>query len=304
MLLERKYPDEFTDVEKNLFNTKIENEKVRSSAMSIFAYLRKQLRLIGAGIDVIEMSLRKFLKKYRRCHQNISLDTLSKRMRLLADIGFIEIYKNGQKNVYKIKKLDENIEISNSAANLSDGFSDGFSDGLNKAQSIDMTTTEEDSQKPKYKINKDIYNKYITASEIDAIVSEVIKNLDIRRKIVKNAIRSKIKRVAHKLNPAGAYSYVEKVAIDTYNFFRISSERANKIATILMNKKKAKEKKSLKFQNYPQREYDHAALDEELIGWDIEEIVVADSDVIVNTVLIANKTNCFEDDEDLLGWDD
>ena len=294
--------------------------------MSIFAYLKKQLSLIGAGIDVIEMSLRKFLKKYIRYHQNISLDTLSRRIRLLADIGFIEIYKNGQKNIYKIKNIPENTEISDNAANFSDSFSDGFSDGSNKAQSIDMTVTKEDSQKPKYKINKDIYNIYISASEIDAVVNEVIKNLDIRRKIVKNAIRSKIKRVAHKLNPAGAYSYVEKVAMDTYNFFRISSERANKTATILMNRKRAKEQnKKGSFCNYNQKEYTQEFWDEldeaiyaNLNNWNDDDLIkepvekdtykdMNDMEAYFTDVVIKEpkKYNYSDDnDEDLLGWDE
>lgn len=254
-MIKKRYLNEFTDREKELF-TRIEKDKERWSAMSIYAYFKKLFK--KAGTEELEISYRDFLKRYKHHHKKISLDTLGRRIRLLVQIELLVLIKNGQNHIYRLTEATSD--------DFYDRFSDSFSDKGNNTQSPEITKFVEDCEIPNTKyLNNNIYNKYISASKADAICDEVIKELDIKRKIVKNAIKLRIKQFANKINPTGAYQYIMKVAIDTYNFFKASAERANKIISV---NKKTNTKKTLKFQNYPQREYDYEALEDELFGWD------------------------------------
>lgn len=235
----KKYVRNFTESEKQLFNTKIEKDKIRYSTMSVYSYLIKQFE--NTDKLVLEISYRDFLKKYKHHHEKISLGTLANRFEKLIELGLLSVVKKGQKNFYKLNS-----------------FLNSFLNSSNLPESTDITNINEVDEIPKAKsLIRDIYNIYISASEADAIANEVIKDLGIKRKIVKKAIAMRVKQVSSTINPAGAVAYITKIAIETITYFEIAAQRVNKLITIKKNKENRNASKQVKgnFNNYKQREY-------------------------------------------------
>ncbi|WP_297436982.1 hypothetical protein [uncultured Clostridium sp.] len=239
--MKKRYLRAFTDAEKNLFNTKIEKDKIRYSTMSVYSYLLKQFG--DAQVEELEVSYRSFLKKYHKHHEKISKDTLANRLSKLIELGLIQLTKIKQKHIYKlVRKVDS--------------FSDSFSDSQNVVETVENTSLESDSEIPKAKsLTRDINNIYISASEADTIAKEIIKELAIKRKIVKKAILLRVKTVYSNINKAGAIPYITKIAINAVEYFNIAATRANKIITANKKNKLIKKEKQMKFKNHEEREY-------------------------------------------------
>lgn len=149
--VKRIYKIQLTEMELNKLNL-IENETIRQSAMSIFAYMLKlnameNDKLDNAGClnlkDILKLkiSFRKFIEKYNRGHKDkkVSIRTFKNRVDLLEKLGLIIKEKFKNTFIYGFTRYQQVNEEVNSKVNSSDN-----------NQTIENTEQTSNSQKHKY----------------------------------------------------------------------------------------------------------------------------------------------------------
>lgn len=275
------YKIEFTDQEKNKFNL-IENENIRKSCMSVYMYLLKINDNINTSYDnanvkhlkdsnKLKISYRKFIDKYCRYHGKISIKTLKERMDKLKELGLIiiEVIKNT--NVYSFCRFEGNT-ISNNNVNNTENVT-----------CVRNTNIEADSNLPKY-LNLKINYNYLYSNSTDGtnnydieqekcsldfileLAKESFKKMKVKSNYIKNKVIQKLNKYYNTIVKINALSYVTTIINNTREE---SNSNYNKYVGIKYNKI---QQKPLRFCSYSgQREYDYAALERKLLGWDNKE---------------------------------
>ena len=246
---------QFNEYELNTFDT-LYNDSTRYKLMAFY-----RVMILNSKNGVVELGLRKLFNKYNTRNRKaknaaISLGSVNNRIDKLLELGLIQSFKIGmQKQGYKLTRAQHNkIEL--------DGKLDGKLDGLDSIESLQTSTSTEKIECPKSIVNNNIFNIYISESEADIISNDLIKTYKIKRPIVIAALKDRLKQVYSKINVNGARAYISKMIINTVEYFRAASKKANSIINLNKNKKcksnnnyNVSKSKNMKFNNHTEREY-------------------------------------------------
>lgn len=287
-----KYKIKFTEKQMTIFNTKIENDLIRNSAMSIFSYFIKLIN--EAGTEELLISLRKFLKRYTRYHKSIGLTCLSERVNLLQEIGLLNIRREPRKSYYSIANLEDNNNNDNN--NNNDLFKNDTDKNINDktndtevVQDVDISNISIDSELRKHQSIKPIgfiINYYNSPAEAVAKAKEVLKALNIKSKWVINATIGKVKEIYASIGTKGAWNYIAAMV----NKFQAISQ-ANYLQAKKLVKKKAKQ--PLKFQSYDQRQTDYDSIEDELVC-NFDDVVITNPVPVASSVAPADKCDKYK----------
>ncbi|MCD3217809.1 hypothetical protein G8S55_11330 [Clostridium botulinum C] len=310
------YKTNLNELELNKLNL-IENKEIRNSCMSILSYLiKKHTEEIEQYADAnlenlkdqftFKISLRKFLEKYNRGHQNykISVKTLKLRMDLLQELKLITITKVNNINTYFFNRFLEGNKVGNKKGNKK-----------NVTQTVDTTTVEAVSKKHKYlnnkiNINNNINNSVTHATQTKIFVSNIeeikeqlehyISKFNIKYDFAIKEIYRRIKKIIKSgtLRFKGVENYLTSVLNSVKNYFipncfknknksniieQQDNTTTNATTTVLEDILKAntnknnqdintcnninnRYKKIDSFNNYEQRSYDFDVLEKQLLG--------------------------------------
>lgn len=149
----RNYNIVFTGQENEKFNL-LETQRIKESCMSIYSYLLKlnmeqNEKCNESGMNNLKestklnISMRDFLKRYKRHHDSMSIRTLKKRIDLLIDLRLIVVETIKNSFVYSFFRYDVNKKVNN----------------LDEVESTENTNCNDDSIKPKY-LNTNFINDY------------------------------------------------------------------------------------------------------------------------------------------------
>lgn len=281
-----KYKIKFTEKQINVFNTKIESDSIRNSAMSIFSYFIKLIN--ESGTEELLISLRKFLKRYTRYHKKIGLTCLNERFNLLQEIGLLNIRREPRKSYYSIANLYNN---SNDNTSFNNDMNNNTNDKMNDkkvAQDVDISNISIDDELHKHQSIKslDFINYYNTPAEAVAKAKEVLKALNIKSKWVINATIGKVKQIYATIGVNGSWNYIATMV----NKFQAISK-----ANYLQAKKliKKKNKTPLNFQNYDQRPVDYDSIEDELVC-NFDDIVITNPVPVASSVAPADKCDKYK----------
>lgn len=252
------YKIKFNEVELNALNA-IESDKVRNSTMSIYSYFKKLLQENNGTLDI---SYRKFLKRYVRYHGSMSVQTFKYRVDSLVDLGLLKISKEGKKHIYELdNKLYKKLDNENQAPDTDTSSLEMDSDlhkCLNpKTNDIYTNTTAE-------------YGEVITSEEeAVAITGQAIKTLKVKSKWVINAAIETIKQCYRKIHRLGAFKYISKVILKLQAISKSVYKNTHVYNAAV--KQYRSNNKTNRFNSFTQRERSQEEwkdLEHRLLGWE------------------------------------
>ena len=223
-----------------------DKESTQSCLMSILSYLIKHT---DETTNTLTRSLSKLYKMYLRYHNKITRSYFYTLVGKLKDKNLLSFAPAKDK---KEDKKEDNEKVP---------------------ESVEITSLENNSEKPNNIITKSILYTYTsnTTSVVKIaaadLVEDVFKDLKIKSKVIKQMVISKIKNI--ELDSTGAVAYLIKVIeekVMQYNIMR--NNYAAKVAESKKTYTYNSEPKALRFNNFEPREYDYDKLEKKLLGWD------------------------------------
>lgn len=280
---EKLYTDEdleFSELVKNILNT-IENEKIRSSAKSIYRYF-KILIIEGKGSTTI--SFQKFLKRYsfydkkynRKSNKIMTPQTFKTRVDLLIELGLIKRTEYKKTFTYELTLevppclIDNNYNNNNDNNNPPPGNDNEEIITLTDSYFGRFINSANDEPESKPTTPTTNFGEFISSpDEAVEYVKRVAKELNIRSKWVINSAIANIKSCYSKINKRGAFNYIGKTILKLQ---AISKQVYKNTKVYCDSIKKYREtnnpKKRLSFNNFTQRDYDEEKMERLLLGDD------------------------------------
>ncbi|WP_039241160.1 hypothetical protein [Clostridium botulinum] len=295
----KNYKTNLIEEELNKLNL-IENESIRKSCMSILSYLIKKnteenKKYLDTNLEnlkdqsTFKISLRKFLGKYNRSHQKISLGTLKNRIDLLIKYKLINLESKSTYSFFRYrlnKDLNKNLNNENIAESI-------VNTGVN------VIDAEHKYLNNKININNNINNsvEHVTQTKIFVTNIEEIKEqlehyiskFNIKYDFAIKEVKRRVKKIIYRgsLRFKGVENYLISILNSVKNYFipncfsnknksKIINNTASVEEDIITATKIDKTNYNIKnnfkkidfFNNYPQRHYDFDSLEKKLLGWE------------------------------------
>ena len=245
------YKETFTKEEKMILNT-IENEGMRLSCMSVFGIM-----INAATNNICDLSYKKIMKKSRK-YKYSSTSMLKRRIDKLKELGLIEVTKKNKticlvKNCYKIirkKYVDINEENEKRNEKENEPYIPKHTENTTVIGSPNIRNIE---------LENTIYTYIKDVDTATTITKNLLKDLKIKKEIIRNSVIARVKQVYMKIHTKGATNYITRMIINAVAYFQETSKQVN----IKLKKSKGNKRKS----NFKGRET--ICDDESLFGWDI-----------------------------------
>ena len=322
-----RYKVQFTDAETIVLNNSCYRKDTRENLMSVYSYLVKYCNERGS----FNISFEELHSMYIRHHKKISLTALKRRITRLKEIGLVfveKIYKLGYYiNSYKVNRTPV---TSNRPTNRTEEWTEEWT-AQEPVEAVENTSVEVCEEKPKYQTlntkktididynNNNVKKESEKVKDIKVVIKaakKLFKDLKVRSKFVRNRVLAKLNKYGLEISVLGLDNYIEKVIEESRQISKANYEISQANINKIKNEKRAK---TLRFNNYEQRQYDWNSLERKLLGWEEDNKTAGDYEIKKDKQQdnhIQNQTcnlkfNNFEQrqydwnslERKLLGWD-
>lgn len=233
------YKIRFNEYQKNIFSTVNYNGDKRNKLLSVFSYVLKY-----SPDGSLTKSVNKLYAMYIRYHKLISLAYFKKLINVLVELNLLA--KENRVLTIVTKKVAKKVAK------------------IKPSETIENTSLEGYFKKPKDKvINNTIYSynttEVVAPVEMVLKAEELLKDLNIKSKIVKKMVIDKLKTCKN-INRAGFINYILKVIAEKK---AIQEQRRNTYKANYVSGYNA-------FNDFEQREYtkeEYKDIEWKLLGW-------------------------------------
>lgn len=253
-----------TDGQVLTLTENIRYTSAREKAMSILAYLTRL-------IEHSEGTIMKTYKDLHRMHQKspkrprISFQRFKALMKQLLDLKLIFTDSEVRNSVHKYSLTE--IQAKKQAE---------IQANENSTESTENTSLKgDDVANSDYANLNNIYNntrQKDTISQVEAkeITMSLFDILKIKDKNVKKAVLDRVSKVHCLINKAGANAYIAKIIQNTQIWYKELYKQIRFTVTKSqnMNSHKITKNSNNKITLFKEKNYDYAALERELLGWD------------------------------------